>query len=67
MFAAVLRRLSLTGLRRGIGGSRAWLIVGILAAGTRALRHLARDDEEVLYRTAIRAGDVFEVVTRPPK
>ncbi len=67
MFARLLRRLSVTGLRRGIGGSRAWLIVGLVAAGTRALRRLARDDEEILYRTVIRPGDVFEVVTRPRK
>ena len=67
MFSTLLRRLSVTGLRRGMGGSRPWLIVGVLAAGTRALRRLARDDEEILYRTAIRPGDVFEVVTRPRK
>ena len=65
MLAALLRRLSTTGLRRGMSGSRAWLIVGIMAAGTRLLRRIAKDDEEVLYRTAIKPGDVFEVVTRP--
>ncbi len=65
MLAALLRRLSTTGLRRGMGGSRVWFVVGVVAAGVRVLRHLARDDEEILYRTAIRAGDVFEVVSRP--
>lgn len=67
LWGALLRRLSFHGIRRGLGGSRTWLVVGIVAAGTRALRRLARDDEEILYRTAVRAGDVFEVVTRPRK
>ncbi len=65
MFAALLRRLTTTGLRRGALGSRAWLVVGILAAGVRLLRRVARNEEEVLYRTRIREGDVFEIVTGP--
>ena len=52
-------------MRKGMSGSTPWLIVGIVAGGLRLLRRLARDEEEVLYRTAIKAGDVFEVVTRP--
>jgi len=48
-----------------MSGSTPWLIVGMAAGGLRLLRRIARDEEEVLYRTAIRAGDVFEVVARP--
>ena len=67
MYASLLRRLTSNGLRKGISGSTPWLLVGMVAGGLRLLRHLARDEEEVLYRTAIKAGDVFEVVTRPKR
>ena len=65
MYASLLKRLTSNGFRRGMGGSRAWLVVGIVAAGARMLRRLARNEPEVLYRTAIKPGDMFEVVTRP--
>jgi len=65
VYASLLRRLTSNGFRKGMSGSTPWLIVGIVAGGLRLLARLARDDEEVLYRTAIKAGDVFEVVTRP--
>ena len=65
MYASLLKRLTRNGFRNGMSGSTPWLIVGILAGGLRLLARLARDDEEVLYRTAIKVGDVFEVVTRP--
>ena len=68
MLAALLRRLTRSGFRRGMTGSNTWLIVGILAGGVRILRNLARNDEDVLYRTVVKAGDVFEIVTKaPPK
>jgi hypothetical protein len=64
----LLRRLTATGLRRGSTGSRTWVIVGVLAGGVRLLQWVARDEPEVLYRTVIRPGDVFEIVSRrPPK
>jgi hypothetical protein len=65
VYASLLKRLTRNGLRNGMSGSTPWLIVGIVAGGLRLLARLARDEEEVLYRTAIKAGDVFEVVTRP--
>jgi hypothetical protein len=67
VYASLLRRLTGSGLRKGFAGSTPWLLVGMVAGGLRLLRHLARDEEEVLYRTAIKAGDVFEVVTRPKR
>jgi len=68
MLASWLSRLSSAGLRRGVGGSKLWLIIGMTAVGIRALRRIAADDSDaVLYRTAIKAGDVFEIVTRPPQ
>jgi hypothetical protein len=67
VYASLLRRLTTKGFRNGMSGSTPWLIVGIVAGGLRLLKHIARDDEEVLYRTVVKAGDVFEVVSRPKK
>lgn len=66
MFQALLQRAMRLGFRRGVGGSRGWLILAIVAAGIRTLRRMAHSDEEVLYRTLVRPGDVFEIVTGPP-
>jgi hypothetical protein len=65
MLEAFLRRLSTAGFRRGMSGSRGWLVVAIVVGGVRVLRRMARGEEEILYRTAIRPGDVFEVITKP--
>jgi hypothetical protein len=65
MVPDLIRRASIVGLRRGLGGSRPWIIIGVVAAGARILIRLAQDDEAVLYRTLIRPGDVFEIVTGP--
>jgi hypothetical protein len=63
MFTAFLQRMMRTGFRRGMAGSRGWLYVGIAAGGVRLLRRIAHDKEEVLYRTAVKPGDVFEIIT----
>ena len=67
MYTTLLRRLTRNGFRKGMSGSKPWLVVGIVAGGLRIIQRIARDDEEILYRTAIKAGDVFEVVTRPKR
>jgi len=67
MLPLVLRRLTITGLRRGMAGSRGWLIVGISVAGVQILRRIARSEAQVLYRTQVKPGDVFEIFTRSPK
>jgi hypothetical protein len=64
VYAALLRRLTASGFRRGLTGSTPWLIVAILVTGIRILRRLSIPEEEVLYRTAVKAGDVFEIVSR---
>jgi hypothetical protein len=66
MLQALLRRLTTTGLRRGMSGSRGWLVVGIVSGGVRVLGRLARHDDEVLYRTVIKPGDTFEILAKPP-
>jgi hypothetical protein len=64
MTPTIIRRLTNTGLRRGLAGSRAWLVVGMGLVGYRIIRRIAMSDPEVLYRTAVRPGDVFEIITR---
>jgi hypothetical protein len=66
MLAALLRRATWTGVRRGMSGSRVWMIVAVLAVGARALRHLAHSEPEVLYRTRVRPGDIFVVGAKEP-
>ena len=65
MYASLLRRLVGSGMRKGMSGSTPWMIVGIVAGGLRMLSRIARDDDAVVYRTVIKAGDVFEIITRP--
>ncbi len=62
----LLRRLTRTGFRRGMAGSRGWMLVGVAVGGVRVLRRLARQEEEVLYRTEVKPGDRFELAVRPP-
>lgn len=66
MLEALINRASTIGLRRGLTGNRTWLLLGIVAVGVRTLRRIAHRDEQVLYRTVVRAGDVFEIVGRQP-
>lgn len=67
MYGTLLRRLTSNGFRKGMAGSTPWLVVGIVAGGLRIIQRIARDEEELLYRTAVKAGDVFEIVTLPKR
>jgi hypothetical protein len=49
-----------------MGGSRSWLILAISITGLRAMRRLARHDDEILYRTVVKPGDIFEIDVHPP-
>jgi hypothetical protein len=61
----LLRRLTATGFRKGIRGSRPWLYAALVAAGVRTLRHLANPEPEVLYRTKVKPGEAFEITAIP--
>ena len=52
--------------RRSRAGSNLVMYSGIVLSGLRLARRLLRDDQEVLYRTVIRAGDTFEIFSRKP-
>jgi hypothetical protein len=66
MLEVLLRRLTTTGWRRGRAGSRTWLVVASVAGGIRLLRRVTRNQQDVLYRTRVRPGERFEIVTRAP-
>jgi hypothetical protein len=42
------------------------MIVAATAAGLRLLWRVSRNNEEILYRTRVVPGDVFEIFTRTP-
>ena len=66
MFESLLRRLWTTSWRRGRAGSRAWMVVAAAAGGIRLARYVARDREDVLYRTRVVDGDQFEIIATAP-
>jgi len=58
----LLKRLTRTGLRKGvIGGSRPWLIVGVAAVGFRLLGRITRKEPEVLYCEELSPGGAVVV------
>ena len=63
----MLKSLVRIGFARGIGGSRAWLALGIFAAGLRLLRRMAKREPEVVYREELFPGQslVIQHFPRP--
>jgi hypothetical protein len=66
MVTVFLRRMTWTGVRHGMNGSRVWMIVAILAVGARTIRRIARSQPEVLYRTKVMPGDVIVIGSKTP-
>jgi hypothetical protein len=52
----MLKSLVRIGFARGIGGSRAWLTVGVVAGGLRLLRRMAKREADVVYLEELRPG-----------
>jgi hypothetical protein len=52
--------------RRRASGANLWMYSGIALSVFRLARRLLRDDEEVLYRTVIKGGDTFQILSRKP-
>ena len=67
MLTVLLRRATWTGIRRGLSGSRAFMILAILAVGARSIRRIARSEPEVLFRTKVAPGDIFVFGAREPE
>ena len=58
----MLKRLTRTGLRKGmLGGSRPWLVVGVAAGGLRLLGRILRKQPEVLYCSELAPGQAVVV------
>jgi hypothetical protein len=52
----MLKTLVRIGFARGIGGSRGWLAVGVVAGGLRMLRKMARREPDVVYLEELHPG-----------
>jgi hypothetical protein len=52
----MLKTLVRIGFARGIGGSRGWLTVGVVAGGLRMLRKMARREPDVVYLEELHPG-----------
>lgn len=61
----MLKSLVRIGLARGIGGSRAWLGVGLAAGGLRLLRRAIKREPEVVYREELRPGQSLVIQHLP--
>ena len=57
----MLKSLVRVGFARGIGGSRGWLAVGVIAGGLRMLRKMAKREPDVVYREELRPGQSMTI------
>ncbi len=67
MFETLLRTLWANSWRRARSGSRAWTVIAVAAGGLRLIRYVARDQDNVLYRTVVMPGDRFAITATPPE
>ena len=52
----MLKSIARIGFARGIGGSRGWLAVGVVAGGLRMLRRMAKREPDVVYLEELHPG-----------
>ena len=52
----MLKTLVRIGFARGIGGSRGWLAVGVVAGGLRMVRKMAKREPDVVYLEELHPG-----------
>lgn len=58
----MLMRLFRFGIRRGLlGGSRRWLMMGLLAGLGKLLARMARSQREVVYREELKQGETVVI------
>lgn len=66
--ANLLRTFARLGLRRGLlGGSRRWLIVGVVATGLRVAGRLAARKPEVVFTGELSPGDRIQIRAIDPQ
>lgn len=64
---SVLSSLTRRGVQKGlVGGSRAWLWIGVGAATLRLLRRLMAEEPETLWRAAVQPGEKVVIRVREP-
>ena len=52
----MLKTLVRIGFARGIGGSRGWLALGVVAGGLRMLRRMTKREADVVYLEELHPG-----------
>ena len=52
----MLKTLVRLGVARGIGGSRGWLTLGVVAGGLQLLRRMAKQEPDVVYLEELHPG-----------
>ena len=57
----MLKNLVRLGFARGIGGSRAWLAVGVTAGGLRLVKRALTRDADVVYCEELRPGQTVTI------
>ena len=57
----MLKSLVRLGFARGIGGSRGWLTVGVVAGGLQLLRRMAKREPEVVYLEELHPGQSVSI------
>jgi len=57
----MLKTLVRLGFARGIGGSRAWLTLGVVAGGLQLLRRMAKREPEVVYLEELHPGQTVSI------
>ena len=55
----MLKSLIRIGFTRGIGGSRAWMAVGLTAGGLHVLRRMAKREPQTVYLEELRPGETL--------
>ena len=57
----MLKTLVRIGFARGIGGSRAWLTLGVVAGGLRMLRKMAKREADIVYLEELHPGQSMTI------
>jgi hypothetical protein len=61
----MLKSLVRIGFARGLGGSRGWLTLGVVAGGLRVLHRLATREEDVVYLEKLLPGQSLVIQHLP--
>jgi len=57
----MLKTLVRIGFARGVGGSRGWLTLGVVAGGLQLLRRMAKREADVVYLEELHPGQTVSI------